>query len=120
MMISGVTTRSLRALCMLLLLCLVAASPLWHQDHDPVPLRVGSGHDRQLADHAAGDGFHRVDGPARTCPICLSQHLLSLSLLAAPVEVHTTAGLPGTFGHFAAPPVIALSRPDRARAPPLA
>ncbi len=120
MMISGDTVRRVRAVCMLLLLCLVAASPLWHQEHELGPAWVAAGHGRELIHRAAGTARHQAGETSGTCPICFSQHLLSLSLLAAPVEVHAAAGLRGTFARPATPPAIALSQLDRARAPPLA
>lgn len=68
--------RPASAVAVVIQLCLVVASPLWHHDHhEPSP--VGT-----LADpnargfHVCLSGDHGLE-PVGTCPICLSQRLLT-------------------------------------------
>jgi hypothetical protein len=81
------------AIATLFELCLVVASPLWHHNHhDPTP--VGAPADRAPVDlHLCSTGDHASEG-AGSCPVCLSQRLLTHGV-TGPASVPTTTTVTG-------------------------
>lgn len=72
-------TRVALAIVAVIELCLVAASPLWHHNHHD-PDAIGISADRTPLDaHVCNTGNHATEGTG-TCPVCLSQRLLTHGL----------------------------------------
>ena len=66
-------------------LCLVVASPLWHHNHHD-PAAIGASADL----HVCSTGDHASER-AGSCPICLSQRLLTHGLAGTASTPSTTA-----------------------------
>lgn len=82
--------RVMLAVVALFELCLVVASPLWHHNHHD-PVAVGASADRAPVHlHVCSTGDHASED-AGSCPICLSQRLLTHGLTGPASPPSTTA-----------------------------
>jgi hypothetical protein len=100
-------------------LCLVVASPLWHHNHHD-PARIGAWADRPPVDlHVCGTGDHASEG-AGSCPICLSQRLLTHGLIG-PAATPPATAVTGIVSLVDAP-IVAGAPPEQIlpRGPPTA